>query len=254
MAKSPDDRYPTCGALIAAAEEALGLRQRPMLALAPPARGRRRAVAVVGAARSWPLSSPETTDDAVRPDCPREHARPHRPGDEHRQGGGRRRPGPLATAVAGRSVWVYNRPTHDLGDRRYDERGPADDAGLGHPVDHGLLAGPVLAADTDGAWIVGVDGRGRPLLTRVLSGAAKREYRLDHEPRAVVVARARCGSSGAGTRDNQVLRIDPATGDVTGRTRFPLRRGSRVSTSAWARLGRVLVQRRSTGSTLARPP
>ncbi len=31
LAKDPDDRYPTCAALIGAAEQALGLRQRPLL-------------------------------------------------------------------------------------------------------------------------------------------------------------------------------------------------------------------------------
>ena len=42
LAREPDERYPTCGALIVAAEEALGLRERPTV--------RRRTVLLVVAA------------------------------------------------------------------------------------------------------------------------------------------------------------------------------------------------------------
>ena len=63
MAKEPDDRYPTCAALIAASEEALGLRRRRR-SHAPAACPRRCAilVAVVAAApRSRPFSRPAVT-------------------------------------------------------------------------------------------------------------------------------------------------------------------------------------------------
>ena len=80
----------------------------------------------------------------------------------------------------------------------------------------------MLAADAAGAWLVGVDERGRSYLTRVFSGPrGKREYRLEHEPRAVAVGYGAVWVVTRGARDNQVLRIDPATGDVTKRTRFP---------------------------------
>ena len=122
------------------------------------------------------------------------------------------------------------------------------------PVDLGLLTGPVLAADSEGAWIVGVDRRGRPLLTRILSSArGKRDYRLDHEPRAVAVGAGALWVLGRGTRGSQVLRVDPATGDVTARTRFAA--SSRID-SLDVGLGAVWVVSsstgRCTGSTLGR--
>ena len=147
---------------------------------------------------------------------------------------------PMATAVGGSSVWVYN---------HLDGTVSEIDAGTNEvrhttaisatPVDLGLLTGPVLAADEGGAWIIGVDGHSRPVLTRVLSGArGAHDYLLDREPRAVAIGAGAVWVLGAGTRDYQVLRVDPVTGEVTVRTRFPA--ASRV-TSLDVGLGRVWV-------------
>ena len=79
----------------------------------------------------------------------------------------------------------------------------------------------MLAADTAGAWLVGDEAR-KVHLTRVFSAPrGKREYRLQGEPRAVAVGYGAVWVVVHGARDNQLLRIDPATGKVTKRTRFP---------------------------------
>ena len=88
------------------------------------------------------------------------------------------------------------------------------------PSDFSFFTGPILAADRGGAWLIGVDQRGRSYLTRVLSGGGRRKYRLDQRPLAVTVGYRDVWVVTQGTRDNQVLRIDPATGKVTKRTHF----------------------------------
>ena len=151
----------------------------------------------------------------------------------------------MASAASGDSVWVYNRLDDtvsevDAGTSEVRQTTPVSAI----PVDHSLLAGPVLAADEDGAWIVGLDGRGRPVLTRVLTGApTPRDYFLDREPRAVVADEGAVWVLGAGRRDNQVLRVDPTTGEVTARARFPA--SARLS-SLGVGLGRVWAMSSST--------
>ena len=162
--------------------------------------------------------------------------------------------GPSATAVGGQSVWVYNRDDATITEIDATTNEVRKTTRLsGIAVDLGPLTGPVLAADSEGAWIVGVDGR-RSLLTRILAGArGKHEYRLDEEPRAVAVGQGAVWVLGRRTRGSQVLRLDPATGDVTARTRFSASSRSTVSASAWARSGSCPRPRgRCTGSTLGR--
>jgi DNA-binding beta-propeller fold protein YncE len=52
-------------------------------------------------------------------------------------------------------------------------------------------------------------------------GRGKREYVLDHQPGAVAVGYGAVWIVALGAHDNQLLRIDPATGEVTKRTHFP---------------------------------
>jgi hypothetical protein len=129
---------------------------------------------------------------------------------------------PSATAVGGRSVWVYNSADSSVSEI---------DAATGHvlqtttvaaaPTQLDAFAGPVLAADRGGAWIVGVNRRGSSLLTRVpTAGRGKREYVLDHAPRAVAVGYGAVWVVARAAHDNQLLRIDGATGEITKRTRF----------------------------------
>ena len=220
MAKEPENRYATCAALITAGEEALELRRPPALrrpgviaavvallvaalVTAGVMRGTGDAGVTVPDVKPNTLVSIDPTTNAVSAVV-----------DVGRK--------PSATAVGGHSVWVYN-----AGGRSVSEI----DAATGDvlqtttvttsPTRLDAFGGPVLAADRTGGWLVGVDQRGRFLLTRVpTAGRGKRTYVLDHEPRAVAVGYGAVWIVARGPRDNQVLRIDPATGRVTRRTRF----------------------------------
>jgi streptogramin lyase len=227
MAKQPEDRYPTCAALVAAAEEGLGLRKPPVLRrrrlLLPLAATAAILIALAaalsvefatrGEGNTASLFAPVQgrIDALVRID-PATNAV-----NTVIDAGWR----PFATAIGGNSVWVYN---HRLGITEIDaatntvrQTTPLSAA----PVDLGPLTGPVLAADAAGAWLVGADDKQRPLLTRVLSGSrGKRLFRLDREPRAVALGYGAVWVLGRGARDYQVLRVDPAAGEVTARTHF----------------------------------
>ena len=238
LAKEPEDRYPTCGALIAAAGEALGLRQRPIV--------RRRTVLLVAATIALALAAALAVALVTREDgaktvpIVRENTLvridPETNAISAVTDVGWR---PMAAAAAGSSVWVYNDDgTVSEIDAATNEVRQTTRVSA-RPVDLGLLTGPVLAADDHGAWLIGLDLRGRSLLTRVLSGAREAQnYRLDRTPRAVAVGDGTVWVLGGEKRDNQVLRVDPTTGEVTARTRFPA--SSRIS-SLEVGLGRVWV-------------
>ena len=61
---------------------------------------------------------------------------------------------------------------HGHRDRRCHERVRRATPVSARPVDLAHLAGPMLAADAGGAWLVGIDEQQGPLLTRVPAGAA----------------------------------------------------------------------------------
>jgi Protein kinase domain len=245
LAKEPEDRYPTCAALIAAAEEALGLRQRPIL--------RRRTLLLIASiaivatlAAALVVALVPREDEAKTVPIVRENSLvridPATNAISAVTDVGR---SPMAAAVGGGSVWVYNHLDRTVSEIDAATNEVRQTTRLSaRPVDLGRLTGPVLAADEDGAWIVGVDDKGRSLLTRVLSGGrGARAYPLDREPRAVAVGEGAVWVLGAGKRESQVLRVDPATGEVTARTRFPA--SSRIS-SLEVGLGRVWVVSSST--------
>ncbi len=245
LAKEPDERYPTCGALIVAAEQALGLRQRPIV--------RRRSVLLVlaatiavalGAALAVALITRE--DGAKTVPIVRENSLVRiDPATNAISAVTDVGQSPMAAAVGGSSVWVYNHFDSTVSeiDAATNEVRQATRVSA-RPVDLSRLTGPVLVADEGGAWIVGVDDRGRSVLTSVLSGGGgARAYPLDREPRAVAVGKGAIWVLGAGKRDYQVLRVDPGTGKVTARTRFPA--SSRIS-SLEVGLGRLWVVSSST--------
>ena len=223
MAKAADDRYTSCTALISAAGEALELRR-------PSARRRRTLVpgdailllvaAVLAGAvlirgtSHGAVAAPIVTDDTlVRID----------PTTNRVDAVALVGQTPSAVAVGGRSVWVYSADVPSV-----SEIDPATDT-LRHttsvvaaPTVQDPFSGPVLAADSAGAWLVGTDGRGRSYLTRVVSGRhGKRTYRLEQEPVAVAVGYSAVWTITRGNRANDVLRIDPTTGTVMKRTPFP---------------------------------
>jgi serine/threonine-protein kinase len=250
LAKEPDDRYATCDTFILAAEQALGLRPRPIVQ-------RRTLVLVVAATTAVVLAAALAvallTGENAAKTVPivRENSLvridPATNAISAVTDVGR---APMAAAVGGGSVWVYNHldgTVSEIDAWTTEVRQTTDVAA--RPVDLGLLTGPVLAADEGGAWITGVDGNNMPVLTRVISGArGAHDYPLDREPRAVAIGLGAVWVLGAGARDYQVFRIDPATGEVTARTRFPA--SSRV-TSLDVGLGAVWVVS-SSSATLYR--
>ncbi len=239
LAKEADERYPTCGALIAAAEQALGLRERPIV--------RRRTVLLVVATTiavalaTLAVALVTREDGAKVVPIVRENSLVRiDPATNAISAVTDVGQSPMAAAVGGSSVWVYNdfdRTVSEIDAATNEVRQTTRVSAS--PVDLGLLKGPVLAADEGGAWIIGVDSNNRPVLTRVLSWArGAHDYLLDREPRSVAIGVGAVWVLGAGARDYQVLRVDPATGEVTARTRFPA--SSRV-TSLDVGLGAVWV-------------
>ena len=80
-----------------------------------------------------------------------------------------------------------------------------------------------MDADQAAAWIVGTDNYGKGLLTELIpGGGGKREYSLDVQPKGVALGEGAVWVLGRGSRGDEVLRINSATGEVGARTRFPV--------------------------------
>jgi streptogramin lyase len=228
LAKDPAQRYPTCSALIAAAQSVLGLRRA--------SRFDRRAAAAVAAimvaiavslvialvvlARAGPAAPPRTHANTLVRIDPRTNA-VQRVIDAGLQ--------PTALAAWGRTVWAYS-PAGVISE--VDEQTNRvlrtmvisltpvyfrTAAGL----DIRTAAGPMLAADANGAWLVGVDPRGRSLLTLVLAGGKRRNYVLDGRPEAVATGLGAVWVLEQRAHDQELLRLDPATWTTTVRARLP---------------------------------
>jgi hypothetical protein len=227
MAKKAEARYATCAALVSAAAGALGLRRHPLS-------GRSGALVLITVALVALVALAAALAAALLT----------------RGGGGRAAPalfagpntlaridprsnavtdvigvgaGPAAMTAAGRSIWVYNAGEGTVSEVDAVTRALRQTVSVSPaPLDLSVYTGPVLAADDDGAWLVGRTIAGRYVLTRILSLGGKREYRLNGEPRAVAVGFRALWVVALGRAGSQLLRLDPATGRVTGRLRFPI--------------------------------
>jgi hypothetical protein len=222
MAKEPDGRYRSAGALAEAAGDALGLGRasrlgRPGLALlaAATAVALAATLAAVLASRgghpaaSPPLFAGPNTLARIDPATNKVSDVIHVGAD------------PVATAARGRSVWVYNREDEtiseiDVSSRKVRETTPVRVSAIGDDV----FAGPSLVADRRGAWLVGLDRQGRGTLVRIRPGGATRFYRLGVQPRGVGVGLGAVWVIGRGARGYELLRFDPSTGRLALSRRF----------------------------------
>ena len=223
LAKEPDQRYSTCAALTVAAEDALGLRR--------PARRRRRRV-IVAIAAAFLVAGVATAVAAFLPRGSRSAAPPHAhdntlvridPRTNALQRvidvGAR----PTAVAAWDRTVWVYSQQDGVVSevDARTNRVLHATPLSIRPVILRGIM-GPVLTADSNGAWIVGVGKSGRSLLTLVPPGGGRRDYVLDGRPVAVVAGLHAIWVLDLGSRGDRLLRLDPATGKLTVQARLPV--------------------------------
>src|SRR5262249_18073698 len=217
IAKEPEARYEKAGALIDAARDALGLGHAP-------ARRRRGRVLIGGAALFVVLAAAIVgfvlTQKGGHAPPPLVRANslvridPETSAVSRVVGVGLR---PMATAAAGGSVWVYADVPRTLAEVDSDTgviRRTTNPSAS--PSDLALRPGPVLAADGGGAGLIGTDDKRGGVLTRAPIGAdGKRDHRLDLEPAAVAVGEGAVWIAGHADHDDEVLRVNPATGSVT---------------------------------------
>ena len=226
LAKEPERRYPSCGALVAAASDATGLGSPR------PAGGRRRlllagvgvlAIALAasvagvlsrgGSGKPAPLLAGENT--LARIDTATNKVSDVIPvGAE-----------PVILAASDYTVWAYSRGDEQISQvsvvtNRVVERTP-----VSLPAECcSLFTGPVLAADASGAWFVdgGFGGRRAELLHVPVGRYGKQSFRLPITPTGVAVGKGAIWVVGYDSRGDAVLRIDEADGRVAATARFPL--------------------------------
>jgi hypothetical protein len=133
-------------------------------------------------------------------------------------------PDPAATAAWGHTLWVYSIGADvvsevDAGTNRalHTTKVPVT------PPDLRPVAGPALAADSYGAWLVGIDRHGRSWLTHVLPSGRQHRIALPGSPEAVGTGLRAVWVIDHGARWDRLLRLDPATGTITGQTPLPAR-------------------------------
>jgi len=222
IAKEPEERYPTCAALVAAAEEALGLRPtrrfqaRRALLLAAAI------VLVIAAAASLAgvlatrgpsrLLAGENSLARIDPATNKVSAVIPVGAD------------PVVTAASDYTVWVYSREAGRISQVDAVANRVVGTTPVSLPVECcSLFTGPVLAADPSGAWFVegGVDGRKAQLVHLLVGDAGHLHYPLGLTPLGVAVGRGAVWVVGHDRREDKVLRIAPDSGTTTAMVRLP---------------------------------
>jgi tRNA A-37 threonylcarbamoyl transferase component Bud32/streptogramin lyase len=234
LAKRPDDRFPTCGALVDAARDALPKPE------APPSRRRYGLIALValllagglavglvlglggGGTRSKAaLTARNATVVRIDPDSNKITA-------VIRAGAPDLLTGPFDVAVGGDAVWVYN--WRDQTVRRVNPRTNAVERIVaigGIPP----VTGNAIAADVEGAWVLSTKN-GSGVLTHVGPGyESTQDYRFGYEPVAVAIGAGAVWVAARSASGEVVLRFSPTTGAVLKTVRLP---GSGVQSIAVA--------------------
>jgi serine/threonine-protein kinase len=224
LAKEPAQRFSTCGALVAAAGDALGLG-------APQAPGRRRALLLVGATglaiaaaaaiatilahggrRSPPLLAGPNDLARISPAASKVTALI------------RIGVNPVSAAGNGRHLWVYSEGSGTISEIDAHTNGVIERR-LALPLPPaeccGLFSGPVLAADASGAWFIKGGLVGRPYLAHLpVGGGQENDYPLDITPTGLALGDGSVWIVGRTPQTDEVLRVDPADGRITARERF----------------------------------
>ena len=232
LAKDPDERYASSGELVRAARDALGLsgvrvvRQRtPLLLIAGGL------VVAIAAAAAFAVSNGGGSAAGLRGNTlVRIDPTTNRVSEVIDVG-----EKPSAVAVAGRTAWVYN-----LGDSTVSQIDTSTNSVRQTtpvstvPVHFAYHLGPLLAANSAGAWLIGVRRDGRNVLTNVGMDGGRREFLLDSAPVAVAASDTDIwvlGPSQRGCplywdwerrplpadRSDTVLRLSPSTGRILAR-------------------------------------
>jgi Protein kinase domain len=220
LAKEPEERYPRAAELVAAAERTFGIRRtsligkRVLIVVAGVVLALVAALAVVLAVRGSGRSAAPllASGDMLAQIDPRTNNVERLidvPGD------------PVALASRGERVWVYSRYANVVSqvDGRTGRVVHSTHVAA-QPVDLRPAAGPVLAVDAHGAWIVGADQRGQSLLTLVPPGGGRRDYRLSVRPEGVAAGFGAVWIVGRKATSDELIRLDPAHGTSTVEARF----------------------------------
>ena len=230
LAKDPEQRFATCGDLVAAAQEALGLkktvrssRRRPVLIAAAVALGLVVAGIVVvtklGRAASPLRAGPNTL---VRVDATTNTVHALIPVGSD----------PVAAAAGDYTVWVYSRGSGTITQIDAVKNRVVETMSVSAPAECcSRFTGPLLAADNSGPWapdsgawfVEGASaGRKAQLVHIPVGREGKIDYPLPVTPAAVAVGADAVWVVGHDRRSDEVLRIDPRTGSVTAKVRFNL--------------------------------
>jgi serine/threonine-protein kinase len=222
LAKEPGQRFATCGALVAAVQGALGMRgptHRRGLVLAAGAGVVAVAAAVaiaiaIGGGRGSPAPPPTRANTLVRIDP---HTQPASVVHDISVAAQ-----PMAVATSGRTVWIYSQRDSFVSEVDAQTNRVLQPPGVlvSPPADLPLM-GPVLAADSYGAWVVGRGRRGSGVLTLVSPYGGGREYPVGGRPVAVVTGLHAVWVLDDGDRHDRLLRLETATGRWWVQARLP---------------------------------
>jgi serine/threonine protein kinase len=228
LAKDPEQRFATCGALVSAVEDALGLGK------SEPSRLRRSlllagaiviAVAVAGAVTATTvvhgggkhvpthLFADANTLARIDPVTEKVSNVFHVGTD------------PVVTAAGGYTIWVYSRGSRTITQINAVTNRRVETTQVSLPAECcSLFTGPVLAAsdDLNGAWFIEGGTAGvKPWLVHVNVGrGGYRKYPLPVTPTGVAAGGHAVWVVGQNRGGDEVLRIDPPSGRVTAK-HFP---------------------------------
>ena len=253
LAKDPEQRYATCGELIDAAQDALGVAptglrrsRRRTMAFAAAAVLSALAVVAAGLVLAFGGGSSQAKPSLVVRDNTLVRVDPKTNRIAAVIPVGR---GAGSVAYGGNTVWVYNEADRtvegiDTGTNRVVAPPTAISGSAPIPV----FRHPI-AADREGAWVLSVEPSGQGLLTRVQRNfPSTRQLRLADSPVSVALGDGSIWVTTSDVRGAALLRIDPRTETVTGKLDI----ADLDAMPNWIAVGEGAVWLTSTGPTGSR--